>query len=184
MIAISDINELNKIMRLVTIQQSELDGEMVRNSLSTYGEDLDKLLFKTTYNSICPCDILALFELISRDSSSNVSMTEEDDKVTAYKSYTFHVIFYGNDSATVATKYIARMRTELVRTALLDNGVYIEKVNDDKSLNEFKQGVMIHRHDVDVDISCMMSVEQVSTSIDFTEIDEPDIIIYKGETNV
>ena len=42
--AISNIDELNKIIRNQLILQSELDGSKVLNSVSSYGQNLDKLL--------------------------------------------------------------------------------------------------------------------------------------------
>lgn len=183
MTPIADINELNKIMRSYVMQQAEVDGEFVRNSLSTYGEMLDKLLFKQSHGSICPCDVLILFELIDRDSTSNKSMTEADDSVTTYMSYTFRLIVYGTLSETTANKLVARMRTSTVRERLDADGVYLEKVDSPKSSNEFKNSVMVHRQDIDIDISCMMSVEQVSDADSFASIEQPEIF-KKGDKTV
>lgn len=176
MIAISDIKELEKICRKYLISQSQLSGEMVRNSLSTYGETLDKVLSKMIEASICPCDALILFELKSRHSNSDVSMTEVDESITIYKSYTLYIIIYGNDSATLATKLIARLRTEEIRSQLYEEGVYVEKVYNDDSLNEFKNNVMWHRHDFKLDISCMMSVEQTNVEAPFESANINQII--------
>lgn len=167
--AIADIIELEKIVRKYLISQSEVKSEYVRNSLSTYGETLDKLLFKQTYDTICECDELILFELQTRKSESDVSMTEADDSVTIYKSYTVHVIIYGRNSATVMTKLIARLRTENVRLALRSEGVYVEEVTNDESVNEFKNDVMWHRHDCEVRISCYMSVSQTLKNVEFED---------------
>lgn len=183
MTPIQDVNELNKIMRSYVMQQAEVQGEFVRNSLSTYGEMLDKLLFKQSYGSVCPCDVLILFELIDRDSTSNKSMTEEDDTVTMYGSYTFRLIIYGSESETIANKLVARMRTAAVRERLDADGVYLEQVKQAKSLNEFKNGVMVHRQDVDIDISCMMSIAQVSDTDSIADIDQPEITV-KGDKTV
>lgn len=177
MTSITDINELNKIMRSYVMQQAELDGEFVRNSLSTYGETLDKLLFKQSHGSICSCDVLILFELINRDSSSNKSMTEIDDTVTMYMSYTFKLIIYGSMTETIANKLVARMRTASVRERLDADGVYLENIATAKSVNEFKNGIMLCRQDIDIDISCMMSVKQVSDADSFASIEQPEIII-------
>lgn len=176
MIAITDINELNKICRKYLISQSSVGGEFVRNALSTYGETLDKLLYKTTYDGISPCETLILFELKARQSDSNKSMTEADDNVTIYKSYTLYVIIYGSNSATIANTLIARLRTAAIRSALYDEGVYIESVSDDESVNEFKNNVMWHRHDIKLNISCMMSVEQVSPDYAFESVKINEII--------
>lgn len=182
MTAIIDINELNKIMRSYVMQQAELDSEFVRNSLSTYGETLDKLLVKQSYGSICPCDVLILFELVDRDSSNNKSMTEEDDSITMYASYTFKLIIYGSLAETIANKLTARMRTANVREHLDADGIYLERVSDAKSVNEFKNGAMLRRQDIDIDISCMMSIVQVSDADSFASIDQPEIFKIRRQT--
>lgn len=176
MIAIADVNELNKICRKYLISQSGIDGSMVRNSLSLYGEELDQLLYKTTYDSVNPCQAIILFELSSRDSSSNVSMTETDDSVTEFKSYSMNIVIYGDASATIAATLIARLRTEAIRSALYAEGVYIERVTDDVSVNEFKNNVMWHRHDFKIDLTCKLSITQVSPDNAFASVEISKII--------
>ena len=176
MTTITDINELNKILRQYVIQQSEVDSNFVRNSLSTYGENLNKLLFRQEYNSICPCDTLILFELVNRNSTNNVSMTEDDNSVTSYMSYTFKLIIYGTSANNVANKLIARMRTESIREKLLSEGVYLEHIDDAMSVNEFINGIMIQRQDVDIQISCQLSTIQISNDNIITSIDQPKIL--------
>lgn len=161
--AFGNVNELNKELRTILMTQSGVDGQFVRNALSTFGETLDKLLFKQTYDTICPCDVLILFELRSRENETDVSMTERDDTVTYYKSYELYVIIYGDKAADVANMLIARMRTEAVRLRLLDLGIYLESVSNDTSLNEFKNNVMFNRHDIRFNISCRFSIAQVSS---------------------
>lgn len=169
MIAIKDINELNKIIREQLIIQSELDSNRVRNALTTYGATLDKLLHEDKYESICKCDELMLFELRTRENDADVSMTEYDDNITFYKSYTIYIILYGDNAATIMNKLIARMRSQAVRQALYENGVYLQEMKNDISFNEFKNDTLWHRHDVEILISCKMSIEQVSPNVDFEE---------------
>lgn len=180
--AINDINELNKIVRTQLIAQSELPSDRVRNALSTYGEMLDKLLVREEFNGICTCDSLMLFELRTRENDGDVSMTEVNESVTFYKSYTMYVILYGDDSATIMNKLITRLRTQAVRQLLYEQGVYIEEVRNDTSMNEFKNDVMWHRHDVEILISCKMSITQATPDEAFEKI-EPVDIINKGEQN-
>lgn len=177
---INDINELNKLIRNQLIVQSELPSDRVRNALTTYGTMLDKLLTKQEFDGICECDELLLFELRTREGESDVSMTENDDTITFYKSYSLHIILYGSNSATVMNKLIARLRTRAVRQALYESGVYIEKVENDTSINEYKNDVMWHRHDTDILISCKMSITQVTDDAAFESI-EPVNIIYEGD---
>lgn len=182
MTTITSIKELEKIVRKYLISQSELKGKFVRNALSTYGETLDKLLYKQTFDTITPCDELMLFELKTHKSSSTKSMTEVNGDITSYKSYTIHVIIYGENAADVASKTIARLRTEIIRDSLLNEGVYIEEVTDDDSINEYINNVMWRRHDFDVNISCDITVTQVTADQELAVLDELNIKLVK-ETN-
>lgn len=179
---IADINELNKLVRNQLIIQAELPSDRVRNALTTYGATLDKLLTNQEFDSVCPCEELMLFELKTRENDGDVSMTEVDDTVSFYKSYTLYIILYGNNGATVMNKLIARLRTQAVRQALYEEGVYIEEVKNDSSVNEFKNDVMWHRHDTEILISCKMSIKQVTPDEVFEKVD-PVNIIYEGDEN-
>lgn len=179
---IADINELNKLVRNQLITQAELPSDRVRNALTTYGATLDKLLMKQEFDSVCPCEELMLFELRTCENDGDVSMTEVDDTVSFYKSYTLYIILYGDNSATVMNKLIARLRTQAVRQALYEEGVYIEEVKNDSSVNEFKNDVMWHRHDTEILISCKMSIKQVTPDEAFEKVDPVDAI-YKGDEN-
>lgn len=177
---ITDINELNRLIRNQLMTQSELPSDRVRNALSTYGATLDKLLTKQEFDTICPCDELMLFELRTRENDADVSMTEnKDTTISYYKSYLVYVILYGNNSATIMNKLIARLRTQAVRQALYEEGVYIEEVKNDSSVNEFKNDVMWHRHDTEILISCKMSIKQVTPDDVFETVSPVNII--KGE---
>ena len=79
-------------------------------------------------------------------------------------------------------KLIARLRTQAVRQALYEEGVYIEEVKNDSSVNEFKNDVMWHRHDTEILISCKMSIKQVTPDEAFEKVD-PVNTIYEGDEN-
>lgn len=180
MTVINDINELNKILRKYLIMQSQMPSERVRNALSTYGETLDKLLNRQTYDTICPCEELMLFELRSRKSPSDKSMTESDGSVSFFKSFELYVILYGDNAATIISNLIARLRTENCRLALLNEGVYLEEVTEDESMNEFKNDTMWKRHDCSLYISCKLKVDQVMDDVVYDSINKVNII-QKGE---
>lgn len=182
MISITDINELNKILRKYLISQTELPADRVRNALTTYGAELDKLLQRQEYDSINECDNILLFELKTRENDGDVSMTEADDIITFFKSYTLHLILYGAHAATIMNKFIARFRTQSIRQLLYEEGVYIEKVFNDTRINEYKNDVMWDRHDTDIYISCKMSIDQLSADETFESV-EPVTTIYKGDEN-
>lgn len=172
-----NINELNKYLRNMLITQSEVDPNKILNALSMYGAELDKFLEDSIYISVDQLDSVILFELINRDSDSNVSFNEYgDDKVTYYKCYTLRLIIYGNSSSDVANKIVARFRTEKVKEDLYENGIYLEEVTDPISLNEFKNNTMWLRNDVNLDIGVKLKISQVSTDSDFQSFSDLKII--------
>ena len=163
--SLTDLKEINKILRTVIIAQSQLLSANVRNALSLHGEDLEKLIEGTVYNSYEVTDCFALFELKYRDSSNNISFTNTDqtnDPVTIQNSFAFQVMIYGNASPTTAALFTARMRTAKVRQDLMTQGVYIERVENPVSINEYINDSMWIRTDVVINISCEMLVQQVS----------------------
>lgn len=167
---IDDINELNKIIRTHLVSQAEIASNNVRNALTTYGTDLDKLLEEKEYVGIGLTDALILFELRTNDNNADVSMTENDGDITFYKSYLIYVIIYGDDGKNVMNKLIARLRSQRIRQALYEDGVYLEKVTNDVSINEFKNNVMWLRNDFEIHISCQLRITQLSTDNDFESI--------------
>ena len=119
---IADINELNKLVRNQLITQAELPSDRVRNALTTYGATLDKLLTKQEFDSVCPCEELMLFELRTRENDGDVSMTEVDDTVSFYKSYTLYIILYGDNAATIMNKLIASCTASALRRGRVHRG--------------------------------------------------------------
>lgn len=173
----SSVNELNKVLRQQVILQSELPAENVRNGLSTYGEALEKLLVKQTYDAYEQEDSFIVFELKTRQNESDVSYTNYDDTVVYDRSYEFICYIYGNSSADVANKLVARFRTEKVRTNLYDNGVYLQEVKEPISFNEYKNEVMWLRTDVSILISCEFKITQVVVDDPIAELSELEIIV-------
>lgn len=169
--AISRTKELNKLLRNVLIVQSELQQDRVLNSLSLYGEDLDKLFEEQIYTSIDVSDAMILFELRSRNSSSDVSMTLQDGTIEIIRSFSLYVMIYGDDSADISSKLIARFRTEKIRNNLHNSGIYIENVSDADMINEFKNNVMWLRNDFSIDISCKFIVSQIEQDYNFDSVE-------------
>lgn len=178
--AIQDVESINKIIRDELIQQTGLSGEFVRSSLSEYGTDLDKEQnYDNVFESIDKTDAIIFFELKTRSNDSDVSMTEENDSITLYKSFRVHLIIYGNSAYTIAAQICGRFRTEYVRRYLQENGVYIEEVSDFESLYEFKAMTMWPRCDIDIDISCRIDINQVTDDYQVDELSDLEIIVSK-----
>lgn len=172
--SISGIKEINKIIRNALIKQSGLSSNNVLNALSLHGEDLDKKLSKQYYGSYETNESVLLFELNSRQSTSNTSFTDDDDKIVYYRSFTVSVTLYGDDSSDIASNIVARLRTADSKLALYSDGIYLEAVSEPTTLNEYKNETMWIRNDIELSLSCYLSIEQVEPSQPF---DSTTIII-------
>ena len=182
MMILSSTNELNKILRQVLITQSELDEERVLNALSLYGTELDKYLSDSIYESVDQNDTTLLFSLEARNSTSDVSIVNENevDNITYYKAFKLSLIIYGDNSNDTGIKLAARFRSENVRTQLYDKGIYVEEVTDPTILNEFKNDTIWIRTDLDINIGVEFNITPVNTDFDFENLTELKII-QKGE---
>ena len=190
-------DEINKLIRLQIIRQANLLPERVLNSLSTYGAELDKVLTEiltvstshtvgrhnvqssedeSIYVPIQHSDVVVLFELQDRQSSNNMSETNDDDSVTYTKSYIVHLILYGDSCGDVATTLVARLRTERCRTELLDEGISLERITDPDRINEFKNNTLWQRTDFDIYISVEYKYTQVDDMQDFEGLSQLNII--------
>ena len=168
---IESVDELNKLLRIELMKQSELDATKVLNALSLHGNDMSKYLSDSIYKSLEVSDTILFFELQSRSDIKDVSMSESDGSITYYKPFRMHCIMYGLKSSTTMAKLVARLRTELSRNSLYDKGVYLEKISDPLIFNEYINETMWLRNDIDVDIAVNINVEPVEDEQAFVELD-------------
>ena len=175
MIAFENINDIEKIIRAKLIQQSQIDGKFVRNSLSLHGEALDKVLNEQIYTSIDKNDVLILFELRSRNNDNDMSETN-NDRIEYYKSFEIYVIIYGDNSTNIANNIVARFRTELVRTDLQTKSIYLETISDPTKLNEYKNETMWLRNDISIDIRCKLSINAIVEDYEFDTLNKIEIL--------
>lgn len=173
--AIYNIDEINKIIREQLILQSGLDGSHVLNSVSSYGQILDRLLQAAEYTSIVPSDEVILFELSARNSDLDTSFML-NDKIQYDKAYLVHVIVYGDNSSTLVNKIIGRFRTEKVRQSLQQSGVYLESIEHSGTINEFKNDRMWIRNDCEINIYCRNEIDESEPSDDFSSFDSLTIL--------
>lgn len=175
MINITDINDIEVIIRNKLIEQSQLDSNYVRNSLSLYGPELDQELCPDIFDSIATTQNLIIFEL--RANSTGNDRTETiNNKIKFYKSYTVHIIIYGENSNTLANVLIGRFRTEEVQEDLESQGIYLETIEDIESIHEFINDVMWLRNDFKINIACEMSINKISDNNTFNSISQLTII--------
>lgn len=174
--AISNIDELNRIIRHQLMLQSELDGSKVLNSVSSYGQNLDKLLQAAEYTSVVPSDNILLFELTTRSSDAEVSYMM-NDKIQYDRAYLVKVIIYGDNSSDIMNKLVGRFRTEKVRYSLQQEGVYLESIDPSGPINEFKNDRMWIRNDCDINIYCRNEIDELNPSDDFESFDGLTVIV-------
>lgn len=165
--AMSNVDNINKIIRTCIIQNSNVSAEFVRNALSGSGPRLDKHKSGDIFETIEHDDILIIFELQARNNNNDMSETDENDIIRHYQSFTINIIIYGDSSHSSATILVSRMRTEFVRNTLYEQGVHIENVSNTTSVNEFKNDTMWMRTDFSIDITCRFEIEQATVYEDF-----------------
>ena len=109
--SVADLHEINKIIRSQLIEQTDLPGDNIINSLDTYGPELIKYLEDMDlYGSYDLKDTVILFEITSDPSRLNITTDEENDKIYAFSSYTVHLMIYGENSNAMV--YIIKSRFE------------------------------------------------------------------------
>lgn len=173
---LQNVDAIEKVMRAQLIAQSEVNQKFVRNSLSIHGEALEKLLEEQIYSSISTNDAMILFEFRDRLTDSDGSETNEDGSISYYKSYKLYVIIYGDNSTNIANNIVARFRTEAVRLALRDEGIYLEQISEASKINEYKNETMWLRNDIEIDISCQLSISQITNENYFDKLNSLELI--------
>lgn len=167
----ANVEELNKVIRNIIIEQSQVPSERVLNSLSVHGEDLAELLEDEIYTSIEKSNLMILFELKSRESTSDMSMyDDENERVTLIRSFTITMIIYGDDSSNLANALFARFTSKEIRNSLHDSGIYLENTSKPVIITEYKNQTMWIRNDIDLDISCSFSIEKITKDNYFENI--------------
>lgn len=163
------LRDITILLRKYLIILSELKPDHVKNSLSKYGAAIETEN-KSILEALKSDEQMLFYELRTRETTSNVSMTISDD-VEYYKSFSLHCIIYGDNSQMLAQKIVARFRTAIVKMQLQYEGCYISEVSDPESINEFINSVMRFRSDFDINISIKFRIEQNLTDSEIEAID-------------
>lgn len=160
---IQELQEIDKILRNVIIQQSELQADRVLNALSIRGTDLEKQIQTDEYISIDLNNSMILFEVYSRNSENNMTMEEDDENnsLTSYCSFMIKLIIYGNTSKMLAQKLKARFESQYIRNKLYDSGIHVDNVSEIETISEFINSTIWLRNDLSILFSCKLSVSQL-----------------------
>ena len=167
--AISDFNDINKIWKSTIETQCEIDKEQVRSLTSSRGQMLDKRIDEYIFQTLSRTDVVALFE--AKIDSQNTIMTQdfENDNLLTYVYGTLKIIFYGQSSNLIATKFKARVESSEVRSLLWNEGINFDKITSIESIEEFINNTIYFRTDVNLAYSFRYDVNKITTYEDFTE---------------
>ena len=171
--AISDFNDINKIWKSTIETQCEIDKEQVRSLTSSRGQMLDKRIDEYIFQTLSRTDVVALFE--AKIDSENTIMTQdfENDNLLTYVYGKLKVIFYGQSSNLIATKFKARVESSEIRSLLWNEGINFDKITSIESIEEFINNTIYFRTDVNLAYSFRYDVNKITTYDDFTENQKP-----------
>lgn len=178
----TSIDQLTTILRQQLIRQTGIESNLVRDATTEYGAFLDTNSSLSIFTSLLPSQVALLFELKTRDSHDNVSMTNQNDSISFFRAYQLRIILYGNDSDNIANKLVARFRTEKVRNELLAQGIYVESLSEPERITEFKNNVVWIRNDISINIACEINISQESVDQSMTGFD--DMCIVRDEDDI
>lgn len=175
MIYISNLKQIDKIIREHLILESGIQEEFVRAAHSEYGTDLDKKN-GSVFNSIEKSDTVMLFEISSED--SEMSNSEETSEGLVYHlTFRVQVIMYGDDTLTLSKVLAARLRTQKSRELLHDKGIHLRTVSNPTKIEDFKNDTIWMRNDIEMQIACDMLIDKISDVDKFEQYAETNIEI-------
>ena len=162
MAEIKEVKEIERIMRLALIENSNVDGNYVRNLITEFSADLDKTYTNSIFDGLSSDNVAILFELLSDNNSSSMSEDIHNSNDIAYYQYfKLRVIIYGDESTITALRVISRLRSEVVRDELIGQGINIANISETNNVNEIINGVVWQRCDFDCLLGCKMTITPV-----------------------
>ena len=173
-VKISNPYELNKILRAELLSQTELANDHVLNGLSVNGSQLEKRLENQIFEPFKITDNFVVFELVPRNSDSNVTQAIEN-KLLATSSYDFKLVIYGTSCMLLAQVIKSRFESEDVRQTLFGKGVYIESITEPEGMNEFINNTMWLRADMNIEVSCETEIEKLTNDYDFEKMGKLEV---------
>lgn len=161
--SVADLHEINKIIRSQLIEQTDLPGDNIINSLDTYGPELIKYLEDMDlYGSYDLKDTVILFEITSDPSRLNITTDEENDKIYAFSSYTVHLMIYGENSNAMVYIIKSRFESEEVRDILYRKGIHLTDIDLIGDINDFINNRIWLRSDMNINIEVRYEIEKKS----------------------
>lgn len=167
---ITDLHEIEKIIRNILIEQTNLPGTRILNGQSIRGQDLSKLVGEKIYKSYNLKDNVIIFNLTLRD-SENVNFTdinpENKQSIIKMVGTTIKLTIYGNSSINLAQIIKSRLETENIRYKLLQEGLYIESIRNTFTTNEIINDTYWQRVDLNIELDCEMEIEKITDFDDY-----------------
>lgn len=151
MMYLNNKDDIVKIIRKYIHDVIGINLKDIVNGTDVYGPDLLKLLEGKKYNSYKLNDSVIVLDLETRENTSDMSITK-DDSIIYYKSYELKLIIYGRNSVNLGNQIFAEFNSDYVLTDLITNGIYIQDISNPHSINEFVNGVMWPRCDLNINV--------------------------------
>lgn len=159
--SINDINYIEIALRKILIEQSEVDGEFVRNALSVFGTTTDYAVGEDIFNSISHQHALIIFEL-QLSNTTDVTETVEGGYTRVEQSFNAHITIYGDECKSVSNRLVARLRSDAVRNKLHDDGLHLISASTPTCIFEYKNDTMWLRCDFGIELGCKMLIKEIT----------------------
>lgn len=163
-------DEIVKVLAKFLDDNSGIYPTRILNAASVRGTDISQVISETETYSPEMSNSFLLFELIEDENGEHfVTKGESETDMTTIQSYIFHLMIYGNKSATDAQKISAIFKTSDLVLGLRDEGIYVNGVNPIQSNNEFINNTYLFRKDIDINIQVRYNFENIVEDPEYFE---------------
>lgn len=158
----TNIHEIEKIIGNMIVKQSGLDRSRIANIASIRGVNLSKFITNSVSLSYNLSDVVILFEIVASD-NRDINFTEKtkDDAIRESNCFDVKLICYGNESINIIKMLKARLESAVVRSALLDEGIYFVESSSCESINDFINETIYPRTDFHFTVACEIEYSQI-----------------------
>lgn len=158
----NQIKEVSKIIRNFLNEITGIKLENIINGNSIRGPEMEKKISDNIYCSYDNDDILIIFTISSRENTYNDISFETDEYGNLIKTVPLEInlCIYGNDSMDLMNSIKSNVLSDGGRYRLYSNGIYLESCDNIVTVNEFKNGSMWLRNDMNINITIEKLIEQ------------------------
>jgi hypothetical protein len=170
----NDINEAIRTWRKVLNTITKIPMNMILSGESIRGPEL--VTIKNNQKVPIGYDEDCIIHYVDPTTDLNVIDTSTDMKLI--QSYELHLVIYGNNCKSVATKIITNLYTDEALELLREGGIGILKIDPLENTSEFlTTNTYVLRYDIKIQFNCQIEPER---AFEQTEIEEADQDIIKN----